>query len=159
MKLINYPTITIIFISLFLTGCPREVKPPYDFKSQNLKGKINNQPWEYSSGVARPSFTSEDTLRVGIYNAEFDNSCSYAISENGILFNVPKAEGLYILNANWDNFQTVTLYHGTTKEYGLGGAIEIVNIDYEARTISGRIDATVDNNSSVNGNFLITLCD
>ncbi len=159
MKLINYPTFLIVLVSLIFIGCPNEIKPPYDFKDQNLQGKINSQPWQYSSGVARPSFTSEDTLRVGIYNAEFENSCSYAISENGISFNVPKTEGLYILNADWDNFQTVTLYHGAVEEFGLSGAIEILNIDYEAKTITGRIDATVNNNTFVNGNFLITLCD
>ena len=159
MKSFNKIFVVLFVISFVLGGCPQEIKPPYEFKEQDLQGKIDNVYWEYLSGVARPSLSSNDTLSIGIYNTQFDSPCSYAVSEEGVLFKVPKEVGLFILNADWNNFQAVTLYNGTEKKFALGGAVEITKIDSISNVIEGRIDARVDNNSYINGNFLVTLCD
>ena len=155
------PKSVVYFLLLFVivfTSCT-EVNPPYDFKNQDLQGKIENIEWEYTSGVARQSYTSDDTLNIGIYNLEFDNPCSYAISEEGIKFIVPKAVGLYILGGSVNIDDAVIFYHSSIKEYGFGGAIEILNIDSNAMMIEGRADIRVDNESFVNGNFTINFCD
>ena len=159
MKTFYSPIVFIVLISFVFIGCPHEVKPPYEFKEQDLQGEIENVSWVYLSGVARSSLSSNDTLSIGIYNIELDKPCSYAVSEAGVLFNIPKKEGLFVLNADWNNFQAITLYNGIDKKYALGGAIEIIKIDSVASFIEGRIDARVDNNSYINGNFLIPLCD
>ena len=159
MKTQSYRVIiTFIFLGLFWFSC-NEAKPPYDFKDQPLQGKINNIEWEYLSGVARPSFTSEDTLIVGLYNMEFDNPCTYAVSEEGLRFSIPKEIGVHLLGGSVELSEAVIFYQSTIKEYGFGGAIEILNINYNEMVIEGRADVRVDNESFVNGNFLIKFCD
>lgn len=39
------------------------------------------------------------------------------------------------------------------------GAVEITSIDEEKGIVKGRIDAKIDSDNSVNGNFEVTLCD
>lgn len=159
MRNLKAYSVYFIVVAFILAGCPQDAKPPYEFKEQELQGEIDNNFWEYVSGVARPSLSSMDTLSVGIYNIEMDTPCSYAVSEEGVLFKVPNKVGLYILNADWNNFQAITLYNGMKKTFALGGAVEITMIDSVSNIIEGRIDARVDNNSYINGNFLISLCD
>ncbi|MCF8370742.1 MAG: hypothetical protein K9H64_03910 [Bacteroidales bacterium] len=148
----------IAVIAIFLFSCNRKVDPPYQFVDQDLRGKIVNQEWDFVDGVARVSTVSNDTVLIGLYNAKLEKDCSYAISEEGLTFFVPFFEGLYQLSGDWDSPQSVNFYRGITNLTAWRGAIEIISIDTVSNIINGRIDATVDDNSSVNGNFVVSLC-
>lgn len=148
----------IAIIAIFLFSCIRKVDSPYQFIDQHLHGKVGSQEWEFADGVARMSALSSDTILIGLYNTQLDKDCSYAISEEGLTFFVPFFEGLYQLSGDWNSPQSVNFYRGITNLTAWRGAIEIISIDTVANTINGRIDATVDDNSSVNGNFVVSLC-
>ncbi len=125
---------------------------------QDLQGKIITQDWSFLDGVARLSPTSNDTLEVGLYDNPLDQDCSYAISESGIRFLVPYQEGIFELLQEWEAPQYVTLYKGVDEERAWRGAIEIVEIDTVNNILIGNLDATVDDESTVNGKFKVSLC-
>ncbi|MEA3444808.1 MAG: hypothetical protein U9R19_08810 [Bacteroidota bacterium] len=150
----------ILFLVLILAfiGCNRKSDPPYEFKDQNLQGKIITQQWSFVDGVARLSPTSNDTLLIGLYNIHLDQDCSYAVSEEGVNFFVPNHQGIFQLASEWESPQSVTLYSGIDNEHAWRGAIEITQIDTVNNRIYGNLDATVDDESSVNGKFSVSLC-
>ena len=149
----------ITFVFVFLFSCNRKSDPPYQFIEQNLQGDIMDDSWSFVDGVARMSPLKADTIIIGLYNIQLDNECSYAISEVGLTFYVPYAEGLYLLNGEWIAPQSVTFYNGTKSQSAWRGAIELTGIDSLTHEISGRVDATIDGNSMVNGNFVVSICE
>jgi hypothetical protein len=155
---------TILLILNVFGGCSDESAPAYEFKDQNLKGKINNEPWNFVSGTAFYSNQSGKLL-VNLLTLEIPDPCKYFLidgnfDENRLYFSTPYQTGIFKLFINFDNGdeQTITLFDDSDHLNIISddGAIEITSIS--DNLITGKIDARVDGESFVNGNFSIPLC-
>lgn len=131
----------------------------YSFKDRDLSGKIGGSPWAYADGY---SDISSGTASITLTLAQDEEGCSIGFAEgNQVFFDVPAETGLYLLkfdlSGSTDN-QTVTLLEidGFVNNIATEGAIEILSIT--ETTITGRIDAHIDGDNTVNGNFAVTIC-
>jgi hypothetical protein len=153
----------VLFLMASLIGfsCKddEDAKPKYEFKDQDLSGKIENVAWTYEEGTAD---ANGNTLSIDLFLDQVDPVCElFGFPEgNQVFFTVPNQVGVYELKFDFsgsDN-QTVTLF---VPEEVLNiicskGAIEILSIsDTE---VTGRIDARSDENNYINGNFTVVIC-
>jgi hypothetical protein len=156
-KILLYLAIPILF-----TNCKDDddAKPSFEFKNQNLLGKINGGNWTYQEGTAE---TDGGTLRIALFLDQPEPVCDIFGFSNGdqVFFTVPNAVGVYALSFNLSGGgtgQTVTLFdiQETLNIICTEGAIEILTIT--STEVTGRMDARSDAGSFVNGNFTATIC-
>ena len=147
------------------------------YKNQDLKGVINDLPWEYALGGVNSSEDFSDSTKFShffsILDTAQDDSC---FASNGnrsmILFSISDAnpvlaKGSHTLKldlANWENSKTVTFVfyeagNPTPQNYvATTGVYEILSVDTTTQIVTGRINAKYDSHHSVNGNFTVKYC-
>lgn len=139
--------------------------PSYDFKDQNLQGTIDGFPFTYGEGtVELNTRDGEDVLFFDLYNSseEITDICDFFGfgNEVSVFFTIPAEVGLYELSLDLSSFsgQTVTLFNpdGAVNSIASTGAVEILTIT--ETEVTGRMDATLDGNNTVNGNFTAVFC-
>jgi hypothetical protein len=157
-------------LSLFLIvafGCSKTEETPsstYEFKNQDVTGKINKVAWTYADGYADVSSSSgsEPRVRVSLVLAQSKKGCDiFLATGNQVVFSLPAKVGLYKLsfNLNGGTGYTATLLENATIPNNLiasDGAIEILTLT--STEITGRMDARYDGESFVNGNFKVAIC-
>lgn len=162
----NHLFATFIAALVLLSSCLSEddltVDNTFSFLNQDLQGLIDGQVFSAGEGTAT---IFEGELSISIYdtNEDITSACEFiGFGDNvSVFFFVPNAVGVYELGIDFNNIedgQTVTLFDPseTLNIIATSGAIEILTItDTE---ITGRLDARVDNENVVNGNFTITNC-
>ena len=160
--------LTFVLLSVvFITSCGSddESGPSYAFIDQNLQGIIDGISFESKGGTFSEGFDT-GTLSVRIYDvSETDEVCDIFGGESvSIIFSIPETVGLYELFIDLDAFegQTVTLVNPNGEDgipqnnIATIGAVEILSVsDTE---VKGRMDATLDAQNTVNGNFSLSSC-
>lgn len=155
-----------ILIGFTVVSCKKDDPDPasYSFIDQNAQGKIGNENWEVQNGFADAE-PSDNTLRLTMVQTTGVDGCSIMPDGNQVFFYVPKAIGVYKLNFdinNWESEenQTVTLYRDSDGMNFIAskGAIEILSIS--DNLVTGRMDARAESEDDtfVNGNFSLTIC-
>lgn len=129
-----------------------------EFKDQVLSGKIDGEDFTFVIGRAERATFPEGEYRFELTSVGSSSICDeFFLDGNQVIFTLPLATGVVTLS----NDNSVTLLEGDDllNIIATQGKIEIQNIDTDNNTITGRLVAHFDNDSSVNGNFTITLCD
>ncbi|SKC55365.1 hypothetical protein [Ohtaekwangia koreensis] len=159
----NFLFLSMLSIAAF--SCKEDVEDPaYNFKEQNLTGKIDNTDWAYQTGYAsQDGSNSEGTIYITLVQGHTGEGCSTWPEGDHVFFTLPNATGLYKLKFDFNNWdaednQIVTLFdqESTTNNFATEGAVEITEIT--STQISGRIDARSEDDTFVNGNFTVTIC-
>lgn len=155
--------IALLSLCLFCCGGDDEGSPKYSFKDQTLSGKIDNIGWIYGDGY---SSIDGDYADITLVTDQIeDEGCNiWDIEGNYIFFYVPATVGVHPLkkldlSGSLEDNQTVTLLVNEDIPVNIiaqKGAIEILTIS--ETQITGRIDARFDDESFVNGNFTVTIC-
>jgi len=157
-KLKKSPFFLVFCLPFFFVSCDNSVNLPYEFKDQEVQGRIQGQPWEIQDAVARFSLSNEDTLLLQLNDTTLGLPCDYLISNAGARFTIPCKTGIYILSSKAIQYQSVSIYEGGTSLEALAGAIEITLIDTANAVIEGKIDATYDGQNQLNGHFSAHWC-
>ncbi|HEY9047268.1 MAG TPA: hypothetical protein VIN08_15290 [Ohtaekwangia sp.] len=153
-------------LSLAALSCKDEAESTsYTFKDQNLTGKIDNDSWTYQTGYASVDGASaESTLYITLVQEHTGTGCDVWPEGDHIFFTLPHATGLYKLKFDFNNWdaednQSVTLFdhETTTSHLASEGAIEITSIS--STQITGNIDARSEDDTFVNGKFVVTVCE
>lgn len=143
----------------------------YNFKDQNLQGKIGSKSWESEKG--KVSFTKRDSVTTwsfdftDIHDEEYP--CSFPTYETGkVMFstkNIDPGVKQLQMGFNFSKNQTITLVYdqdsakGPMNKIAVEGAFEITEFDTtDQNIIKGRIDAYCDDGNFVNGNFIAKYC-
>lgn len=153
-----------LFIAFACSKKEEAPAPAYEFKNQDVSGKINSVAWTYVDGyadVSSASSGSEPKVDVELVLAQPKKGCDIvSVSGNQVFFFLPAKVGLYPLSFNLSGgaSYTATLFEkATTLNIIAGtGAIEILTLTNTE--ITGRIDARSDDKSFVNGNFKVAIC-
>ncbi|WP_258104421.1 hypothetical protein [Marinoscillum sp. MHG1-6] len=151
-----------LFTAVVLLSCSDEEKgPKYEFKDQNLQGKIDGQAYNYGEGTV--DFSTEGKMSFDLFS---DQETTAACDQFGFgdfvvaFFTMKKNEGLVelVLDFNGGTSQTVTLLNPDNfiNYVTTEGAIEITSI--ADSVVVGKIDARMDENNYINGNFTATVC-
>ena len=137
----------------------------FDFIDQNLQGTIDGQSYNYGEGfVDETTINDLNRLSFSLYDIseDFTDVCDFNGfgNEVNVFFNTPAEVGLYELSLDLQNFegQTVTLFNpdNTLNIIASTGAVEILTIT--STQVTGRIDARVDGDNTINGNFTAVFC-
>ena len=129
-----------------------------DIQDHNLEGLINEVDWVFGSGVAIYD-ADDDEYLVRLYAEQVDDPCTLQSSVNKILFTMPNQVGPYALEFGQ---HTVTLVEDRESEspmnyIAISGTVEVYQI--ESQLISAGMAVYVDDQSWVNGQFELTVCD
>ncbi|MCF8374553.1 MAG: hypothetical protein K9H64_23245 [Bacteroidales bacterium] len=155
----------LVMAPAFIISCGKdEDKPAYTFLDQEMQGKIGGDDWTLVTGSADIDHWDSTLLSLDFYGVEITDPCNYyQPAGNKVICSVPNQVGLYELNFDLssDNIQTVTLYHRASElnNAAIEGAIEITLIDTTNGLVQGRIDAKIDSEYFVNGNFTLIYCE
>jgi small nuclear ribonucleoprotein (snRNP)-like protein len=156
MKRIYLNLFMLLVISLVSCKDDDNAEPAYNFKDQDATGKIENESWTYKDGYAD---IGSELIYVTLTIEQAGKACDIT-SPTGdrVLFTVDKEPTLYLLGGSGSTMYTATLLESddTMNHIALEGAIEITSITND--TVSGKIDARVDDETFVNGNFTIPIC-
>lgn len=151
-------SLLVIFGCLLFWGCDSTVNLPYEFKDQEVQGKIQGKAWLMEEAVARYSLFSEDTLMIQLNDSTLGTPCDYLISNAGARFSIPCRTGIYILSSKAIQYQSVSIFEGGRSVEALAGAVEITLVDSANALVEGRIDATYDGQNQLNGHFSAHWC-
>lgn len=149
-----------------ISSCKKddESGPSHEFINQNLQGAIDGIPFTYGEGtVEMITRDGKEHLSFDLYHAneEINEVCSFFGFGNEVsaFFSIPAEVGLYELSLNFSyGGQTVTLFNpdGTVNNIASIGAVEILTVT--ETEVTGRMDATLDAENTVNGNFTAVFC-
>lgn len=153
-----------ISLAALISSCgdDENEKPSYSFKNQTLSGKIANTSWTFGDGYAEIYGTGDDSeLYIDLFVDVDGEGCDILPEGDQVFFSIPNKVGVYKLKFDlnsMENSQTVTLFEDEEfmNSIATEGAVEITAIT--ETTISGKIDATVDAENNVNGNFTVNIC-
>ncbi|MEO9485434.1 MAG: hypothetical protein ABJG47_18385 [Ekhidna sp.] len=141
--------------------------PDFDFKDQNLQGVIDGLPFVFGEGTVEELTLDGGVLSFRLYHSDelFDDACDFFSTERvSVTFTTKVATGVTNLFFDINSFdgEFVSLINpSSTDGFPLTslasiGAIEILSItDSE---VTGRLDATLDAENTVNGNFTVNFC-
>lgn len=156
-------TVSILTVAL-ISSCGEDdgttAGNSFEFLNQNLQGQIDGITFTFGEGRVEASTGNE--LSFDLYDAsETEAACDLFFGESvSVFFFVPNEVGVYELSLDLSTFdgQTVTLFNpdGAVNSIASQGAVEIISIS--ETEVTGRIDARLDENSSVNGNFTARFC-
>lgn len=137
------------------SGCEKPVCTGPD-----LQGDIYGQSWTYRSGLAVPGRYG---YVITISNGDLDgNPCSFAAYDTGthtLQITVPVLPGTYPLNDIFDATQvSFCAADALVCDIAVSGEVRIDNADICAGTLSGRIEAFLDETTAVSGCFEIRRC-
>lgn len=158
----------IIFtVSIVLISCSKDdinKTNSYSFVDQNLQGKIGNTEWDFVAGnVSLNSW--DDSYFFKLYAGELEEPCSGLWDGDYVMFSGAIEPGIYELNWNLsdsENAFTVTLLEDADipmNNIATEGAVEIISVDLEAGILTGRMDVRSDDETFVNGNFTLSICE
>lgn len=162
MKKINFVgIITIAFV--VLSFCkkkddpdPMERIPEHKFKSQDLQGKFAGLPWTFETGSMKKYPKLNDAFLyltdTSITTADTCDIYGYGLRKVRLFLPLPLQLKTYGLASDLYSCK----FDDGTKEILAIGAIEITSIS--ANIVRGRIDARIDTNNSINGEFKIRIC-
>ena len=93
----NFLFLSMLSVAAF--SCKDDVEnPAFNFKDQNLTGKIDNSDWTYQTGYASQDGSSAgSTLYVTLVQAHEGEECSISPEGDHVFFAVPNETGLYKL--------------------------------------------------------------
>lgn len=159
-------TTGLSLISL-ISSCKKddESGPSYEFINQNLQGTIDGFAYTYGEGsVETTTRDGEGYLSFDLYHSSEDitDICDFFGfgNEVSVFFSTPAEVGLYELSLDFSSFsgQTVTLFNpdGAVNNIASIGAVEILTVT--ETEVTGRMDATLDAENTVNGNFTAVFC-
>ncbi len=152
-----------IISTLFLTSCGDDDEISFDFKDQILQGQIDGIAFTSKGGFFDDGF-EEGTMRIRIYDvSEEGDPCDIIFSDFAtVSINVTKEVGLYKIRSGFDSSDSNQINLINLDDDGVplniltDGVVEILTItDTE---VTGRMDASFDSNSQVNGNFTVISC-
>lgn len=169
----------IIISAIVVSGCkkkedddPTPSKYKVNYKNQVLQGKINGETWIYAQGEV--SSTSWDVGEISHYfeiidTAQSDSCFIISGKRSKLIFHTddtgkiiqPTVHELYI---DWNTLEgkTVTLvsYSETSVDNIIAaeGAYEIISVDTVAKLVTGKMDAYIDKDNFINGNFTLKYC-
>jgi hypothetical protein len=149
----------LLVSATLLFSCSKEDETSFSFKDQNLQGKIDGLPFNFGEGMVEDE---DDTFLVSLFHEDESlSACEIGLEEYvSAFFMVPKEVGIYKLYFNLSNFdgQVVTLFNpdGFQNNIATIGAIEILTITEGG--ITGRMDARMDSQNRINGNFSANFC-
>ncbi|HEX5171373.1 MAG TPA: hypothetical protein VFW11_19485 [Cyclobacteriaceae bacterium] len=152
----------IVSLAVIISSCGDDEEPAYSFKNQNLSGKIGNAAWEFGDGYAEIFGMGDDSqLQFDLFIELDGEGCNVIPVGNEVLFSVPKKVGVYKLKADLSDMENslfVNLFEEETTGHNLAskGAIEILTIT--ETEVTGRIDASLDEMNTINGNFAVNIC-
>ncbi len=153
----------VLAFSLILNACSDDDGSlSVNFKDQPAQGQINGEAWTIGSGTAE---MSADEISIDLYSnvSQASSPCDIFIDDYAqAFFSIPKKVGKYDLNISLINIQesqTVTFFvpEGTINIVASKGAVEILSIS--ETEVTGRMDVRHDNETGVNGNFTLTVCE
>jgi hypothetical protein len=155
----RYYSSLVIVVAIAFTSCggDDDNSPSFKFKDQDARGKINNVAFAYADGFAD---VDTDEIRVTLTLEQPEDICENMPEGNTVFFYVDNEVKLSKLFLDLNAFEglTVTLYQkeGSGNYIASEGAIEILTItDTE---VTGRLDARLDSESFINGNFSVQRC-
>jgi len=138
-----------------LAGCEKQVCTGPD-----LQGDIYGQSWTYRSGLAVPGRYG---YVITVSNGDPDgNPCSFAAYDTGthtLQVTVPVLPGTYPLNDVFDATQvSFCAADALVCDIAVSGEVRIDSADLCAGTLSGSIEAFLDETTAVSGCFEIRRC-
>ena len=148
-------------MAMVACGEDEENGPSFEFINQNLQGSINGETWNFESGDAGESTFDEGQLFVTLYGTMVEDPCeAFGVVGNSVFFSIPNEIGVHELHLNFEegSGQTATLFDDseTLNIIATEGAIELIS--NTNGTLTGRMDARGNDNSAVNGNFSVPIC-
>ncbi|MCP4459955.1 MAG: hypothetical protein GY816_18320 [Cytophagales bacterium] len=165
MKATNQLFVFLILLTgIILISCGKDddPDPKIEFIDQALQGKIDGLDFVYGDALVKESFFNAGDLSFEIFDeAETDAACDIITSDlPRVIFTIPNEIGLIELSLDMGSGdgQTITLYNpdGSMNVIMTEGALEILTIT--STEITGRIDAQMDSDNFVNGNFTAGFC-
>jgi len=164
MKNFPFYLLVLVMLTSLAISCSDddESGPSYNFEDQNLQGKIDGEDFILGDGRGEISFFEDDQLSIDLYHSDEPEDACDVLNSDFVyaFFTIPDEVGIYELFLDLENFegQTVTLFNpdGTLNNIATEGAVELTSItDTE---VSGRIDARMDDDNFINGNFTVEFC-
>lgn len=156
MKTKFFTLCAIVATSIF--SCKDDAETPsYSFKNQDASGKIGNVAWTYADGYA-DIFEGEIDVDLFLTQDGAEGCDVSSVDGDRVFFYIPNEVGVHRLNLSLEDGLTVTLFDDEEfmNYVAAEGAIEIVSVsDTE---VTGKIDARVDGETFINGNFTVSLC-
>ncbi len=153
--------LTIISCSSDDDGEPENQCEP-NFSTSVASGKFMGDPFTFVEGTASENFADETEFRVFLYGENVvGDACdgfNFEKPDSSIIFTVPMEVGVYPLTLT-DNvtFNDASIVNEVNADLAICGAIEILSItDTE---ITGRLDASANADSELNGTFTLVRCD
>ncbi|MEO9871226.1 hypothetical protein [Ekhidna sp.] len=168
MKALKLSFVSLAF-SVFLPACgddDSDSGPSFDFIDQDLQGSIDGISFTSKGGFFDEGF-DEGTISIRLYDvSEEGDICEIfgneSVSASAIL---PDEIGIHELFFDISSFSGIVVnLVNPNGEDGIPqnnlafiGAVEILSIS--ETQITGRMDATLDSDNTVNGNFTVISCD
>jgi hypothetical protein len=148
--------IVFVVLAVSVVSCKDDdAKPSYSFEDQDAQGKINNEPWTYTDGYA----TADQFFVITLTLDEDETGCAISVPERDRVSFIAEFDTKVYPLGTGSTVYTVTLTDAENPQdhhIALEGAIEITEVT--ATTVSGRLDARVDNGNFINGNFTVQIC-
>ena len=155
-------------LALTLFTCDNAGRDNYNFIDQDLQGKIGGVAWKWEGtekgGLAEESLDGNLDVEIRHITAEGGNPCdplAFIDTDYKVSFKILKAPasavGLYELGSDTGTY--VTMYDGVSNHICSQGAVEILSVSATpAGLVAGRMDVTLNDNNTINGNFTVTYC-
>lgn len=145
----------------FAESCKKKDKeatiPPHNFLNQNMQGKLDGKPWTFVSG-SKASLMGTNILFFTDTVSKYYDTCTfggYGVHRLDLTTAAAIEPKLYAIGSG--GFYGKFRVANTTVEYkDATGAIEITSVSNGL--ITGKIDARVNDDNYVNGNFTIRYC-
>ena len=166
-KILASVTLAILFFTLIISCKKDEVEkekeekpiPPHKFLNRPLSGKIDSEDYVFVSGskvipIVSPSQSSFYLTNVATTGK--DTCDQYGYGDMMAQFGLYGAIETKVYGIGVGTNNPCTLFGTDSAFTKPRGAVEILTISN--KTITGRIDAMVDSNTYVNGNFSVSVC-
>jgi len=171
-KHLSYSLMIFLILGTFLmTSCGDDNEnsgPDYDFIDQNLQGRIDGLEYVFDEGRAEESFFTNGSLSIDLFDVSeviTEDICDFGFGDEiQVTFEIPDETGLFELSFDLSSFDGLVVnLLNPDGEDGIPqnnlasiGAVEILEISESS--VSGRIDARLDSDNQVNGNFTAIYC-
>jgi len=144
-----------------LTGCeePAPEPEPLVFADTPLAGTINGEAWSFTSGATDAFLSDEDGFFTTFFGSDEADVCTAFGTGPKVLTDLPTEVGEFKLGL----FRTTLTFafdddEGSQNDVATKGAVRIDEIDENAGTISGALQATFEEHE-VDGTFTVSICE
>lgn len=170
---------TILACGMLFAACEKDEEttpvtptPSFEFKNQNLQGKIGGVDWQFESGYSGIEQIYDfdlqdfvDGFGFNFYNVADTNLCDGVDPSTDYAFFVLNELKTGLIDFQDERSeQSATLYDksDTISIGAFFGAIEILTVDTNNGVITGRMDIrefpTSSSDNYLNGNFSVSYC-